>query len=84
MITRDEFDTLPPREKAYTLFDLGDEIDSRTENDATIKLYMVGDFFVELWFSGSPVKIVNLLSLSEDEVIEKYFSRIDISGVFNL
>ncbi len=82
MITRTEFDVLPPVEKAHTLFEFGDELHIRDEGDFRIKLYLISDFFVELWYSTKKVQISKLLSLSEEEVIDIYEEAIDISSAF--
>lgn len=82
MITRTEFDDLTALEKAYALFEEGDELDTRQEGDFRIKLYLVSDFFVELWVGDNNAHDSKLLSLSEDEVLRIYDERIDISPVF--
>ncbi len=82
MITRTEFDVLPPVEKAHTLFELGDELDVREENGYRIKLYVIADFFVELWYTTKKTRIGKLVSLSEEDVIDLYLDRIDISYLF--
>lgn len=79
MITRTEFDVLPTVEKAYTLFELGDELDVREVGDFRIKLYLISDFFVELWFGSSNVQLTKLISLSEEDVVDIYGDSIDIS-----
>jgi hypothetical protein len=81
VITRTEFDVLPTVEKAYTLFELGDELDVREEGDFRIKLYLISDFFVELWFGKSNEQSTKLISLSEDDVLNIYGERIDISQI---
>jgi hypothetical protein len=82
VITRTEFDFLPPVEKAHTLFEFGDELDVRNDGDFRIKLYLIADFFVELWYSTNKVQISKLVSLSEEDVIDIYSDRIDISGLW--
>jgi hypothetical protein len=82
MISRTEFDVLPPVEKAHTLFEFGDELEVREEGDFRIKLYLISDFFVELWYSTFKPQIAKLVSLSDDDVAEIYSDRIDISDVF--
>jgi hypothetical protein len=82
MISRTEFDVLPPVEKAHTLFEFGDELEVREEGDFRIKLYLISDFFVELWYSNIKPQIAKLVSLSDDDVAEIYSDRIDISDVF--
>ncbi len=82
MITRTEFDVLPTVEKVYTLFDLGDELDVREDRGYRIKLYLISDFFVELWFGIKHPEDTQMISLSEEEVMEVYSERIDISQGF--
>ena len=82
MITRDEFDTLPPVEKAHTIFEFGEEMAQRTFGEFRIKLYNVWDFYVELWYSTKRVQISKLESLSTEDVMEFYGDEIDISDVF--
>ena len=82
MITRTEFDVLPPVEKAHTLFEFGDELQVRDDGDFRIKLYLIGDFFVELWYSTKKVQINKLVSLSEEDVMDIYLDLIDITDLF--
>jgi hypothetical protein len=82
MITRDEFDTLPAVEKVHTVFEFGEELDQREYNDFRIRLYLVWDFYVELWYNSKKVQIGKLVSLSPEEVMDLYGDNIDISGVF--
>lgn len=84
MITRTEFDFLPVVEKAHTVFEFGEELARRSEKDFRIKLYLVSDFFVELWYLANNSRIAKLESLSIDEVAEIYSEHIDISDVFSL
>jgi hypothetical protein len=82
MITRTEFDFLPPVEKANTVFEFGEELNVREYGGFKIKLYLVWDFYVELWYYTPRHQISKLASLSADDVIDIYGDNIDISDVF--
>ena len=83
MITRTEFDFLPAVEKAHTVFEFGEELDNRIHEEFKIKLYLVSDFYVELWYNIKNVRITKLESLSEEEVVDLYGEDIDISGALS-
>jgi hypothetical protein len=82
VITRTEFDFLPAVEKAHTVFEFGEELDNREYEEFRIKLYMVSDFYVELWYSLKNIRISKLESLSLDEVVDFYGDDINISDAF--
>jgi len=83
MITRDKFDVLPAVEKVHTVFEFGEEIDRRVNGDLRIKLYLVNDFYVELFYNATRLQIGRMISLSLEEVAELYNDHIDISDVFS-
>lgn len=82
MISRTEFDFLPAVEKVNTVFELGEELEVRSYEGFQIKLYSLGDFFVELWYSTRQHRISKLVSLSLDETIDLYGDSIDISDLW--
>jgi hypothetical protein len=82
MITRTEFDFLPVTDKAQTVFEFGEELEVREYGGFRIKLYLVWDFYVELWVSTRRHQISKLVSLGLDDVIDLYGEDIDISDVF--
>jgi hypothetical protein len=84
MITRTEFDFLPAVEKAHNVFEFGEELDIREDGGFQIKLYLVWDFYVELWYNTRRHQISKLTSLSSDEVIDIYGDNINISDVFSV
>lgn len=83
MITRTAFDVMTVLEKVNLLFDEGDELETRIQGDYRIILYLVADFFVELRISQSMSQPNILTSLSEGQVLERYYDRIDISDALN-
>jgi hypothetical protein len=83
MITRDKFDTLPAVEKVHTVFEFGEEIDHRVNGDFRMKLYLINDFYVELYYNATRLQIGKMISISTEEVVELYYDQIDISDVFS-
>jgi hypothetical protein len=79
MITRTAFDVLLPVEKIHTVLEFGEELDNHTESDFHVKLYVISDFFVELWYQRTSIRLTRLVTLSSDEVADLYADTIDIS-----
>jgi hypothetical protein len=82
MISRDEFDVLPAAEKVHIVFEYGETMDQREYAEFRMKLYLIGDFYAELWINSDNHQIGNLISLSPDEVLDLYGDYIDISDVY--
>lgn len=69
-------------EKVCHLFNSGEELLSRENTGFTISLYLLEDFFVEVWYSSNHKMIERIEVTSNDEVLENYDQSIDLSSLF--
>lgn len=82
-ITKEQFQTLSMVEQAQYVLDSGEELTARIYMYYAIKLFVVNDFFVELWYHQTGNHIGKIRILEEDAVIGIYGDNIDISGALN-
>ena len=82
-MNQDEFDLLPLPEKAALVLDKGKELMNRIFLFYNIKLYMLSDFYVEIWYKQTTNKIDKLVVVELDEVAHFYESQINIQDIFS-
>ena len=82
-ITKEQYMTLPMAKQATHALESGEEMAGRIYMYYTIKLYLVNDFFVELWYHQTGNHIGKIRVIEEDEVIHFYGDKIDISGALH-
>lgn len=82
MISKQEFHNLPLMERAAAVLEHGVELISRIHVFYIVKLYCMGDFYVELWYRQNGNKIDKLEIVDLEDVIHYYEKEIDISDVF--
>lgn len=75
------FEKATLKEKVYIVLEQGREISSRQFLYYNIKLYMLGDFFAEIWYIPSSNKIDKVETLVLDEVLHIYRNDFDISSL---
>ena len=76
-----QFNVLTENEKTALVWNGGDFVGDRKENNLTISLYQVQSFYVEVFYSGKENKISRLRSFSSINQLEPYLNNIDISGI---
>ena len=76
-----QFNVLTENEKTAIVWNEGDVVGDRKENNFSILLYQVQSFYVEVFYSGNENKISKLRSFSSIEQLESYLGKIDISGL---
>ena len=69
------------KEKVYIVLEQGREISARQFLYYHIKLYMLHDFFAEIWYIPSSNKIDKVETLILDEVLHIYRNQFDISSL---
>ncbi len=74
-----EFANIPLQEKAYIVFEHGNEVASRQFLYFNIKLYALFGFFAEVWYVPKYNKIDKVELLSADEILSLYKNEFDIS-----
>ena len=77
-----QFNVLTENEKTTIVWNEGDVVGDRKENNFSILLYQVWSFYVELYYNGQENKISKLRSFSSIEQLEPYLGKIDISELF--
>lgn len=82
MITKEQFASLSLLERAAVVLENGIELIDRIYMSYIIKLYRVGNFYVELWYRQNGNKIDKLDIVEWDEVVHHYMKVIDISDLF--
>lgn len=69
-------------EKVCHLFNSGEELLSRENPGFKISLYLIEDFFVEIWYSSQQKTIERIEVTTKDEVLKNYDKNIDLSNLF--
>jgi len=72
------FNELPKNEQVYTLFHDGKELFSRSEKKYIIKLFVVFEQFVEIWYNSDKNIIEKIESVSDRELYRNYGDNINL------
>lgn len=81
-MTADQFKHLTSLQQMEVLFDQGRELMSRIFVFYNIRLFALGDFFVEVWYRQTTNKIDRIVVLGIDSVIDLYESQIKLSDLY--
>lgn len=81
MISKQEFYDLPLLERAAAVLEHGKELISRIYVFYIVKLYCMGDFYVEMWYKQNGNRIDKLEVVDLEDVIHYYEKEIDISDL---
>ena len=71
-ITNSSFQNLTKTEQVVMVINSGKELMTREEEGYIIRLYLLSDIFVELWFELNTKKIVRVESTDKDSIIKSY------------
>lgn len=82
MITKQEFYDLSLMERAAAVLEHGKELISRIYVCYVVKLYCMGDYYVELWYQQNGKKIDKLEIVDLEDVIHHYEKEIDLGDVY--
>ncbi|MBK7172739.1 MAG: hypothetical protein IPH84_05810 [Bacteroidales bacterium] len=77
-----QFNQLTSIEKVNTLFDRGKELSSRIYIYYNIKLFVLFDFFVEIWYQQSSNRIERIVILKLEDVLDIYEKDIRIGDLY--
>lgn len=80
-MNQSSFEKATLKEKVYIVLEQGREISSRQFLYYNIKLYMLHDFFAEIWYIPSSNKFDKVETLILDEVLSIYRNDFDISSL---
>jgi len=78
----EEFMRLPQRDQLGYTLEAGRELMHRIYLYYIVKLYLVEDFYIELWYRMNQNLIDKILVVDLDDVIHLYEKEIDISDLF--
>lgn len=78
----EDFTAMTKTEKVGYLFNSGREILSRKSSGFIISLYLLEDFFVEIWYTSPNKMIENIEVTTNEEVLKHYDKKIDLSKLF--
>lgn len=82
MLSINDFSNFSLQKKLLTIFNEAKEIGSRKFGDFFIKLYLLENIFVEIWYLKEENKIDKVLITSFDKAVIDYSINIDISDIF--
>ena len=87
MISPYQFNLLTHDEKSFLIFNEGNFIDDRTENDLTILLYKLFAFYVEVFYQAGIDDIQTIRTFSDNSVLKPYLEKVkylevSLSGAF--
>jgi hypothetical protein len=84
MMTIEDFVKLPKNEQVYKLFHDGREIFVRKQLNQIIKLFLIDNLFVEIWYCSPKNIIEKITVIDEDELINLYEKEINIKELINI
>ncbi|HSW68138.1 MAG TPA: hypothetical protein VLH16_06135 [Bacteroidales bacterium] len=82
-ISKEDFMNLSVLERAALVLEFGGDLMQRTYLCHHIRLYAVGDFYVELWYRYPANKIDRLEVVELNDVLPYYEKDINISNLFD-
>lgn len=81
-IRMEDFAKMNKTEKVSNLLKGGRELMCREENGFVISLYLLTDFFVEVWYRSPSKKIDRIEVSTNEEVLANYEEEIDLTDLF--
>lgn len=82
MLSSDDFKQLPVEQQVNTLLSQGIELMDRIYIYYVIKLYILGNFYVEIWYQQTTNRIDRVTVVQLNDVLHLYESQINISNLF--
>lgn len=81
-MTPEEFAQLPVEEKVSMVLSNGQELLDRIYIYYTVKLYLLNDLYIEIWYQQITRKIDKIKLIDIEDVIHLYENQINISDLF--
>lgn len=81
-MTIQEFSSLPVQEQVSVVLSNGTELLDRIYVYYVVRLYHIGDLYVEIWYQQLSNRIDKVQVVEIDDVIHLYESQINISDLF--
>jgi hypothetical protein len=82
-ITLKEFEGLSDNEKSEALWEYGEIIDHRFENEFRIMLYQISNFYCEVVYDDTNEELVEYRAFDSTVLLSPYLNAIDISGIID-
>lgn len=73
-----EFSILSEEEQYNAIWSLGVHVDSYINNNVAINLYVISDFYSEVYYDRNTNKILYKKTFKQGERLDKYLDRIKI------
>ena len=83
IITLEQFLRLTSIQQVELIFDQGKEVGSRIYLFYNIRLYLLFDFFIEVWYMQTTNRIENIIHLETSDVLDIYEKQIRLDNLFN-
>ena len=84
MLNIEDFNRLPKNEQVYKLFHEGKEVFVRKQSQRNVKLFILENLFVEIWYCPHKNIIENITVIDETELINLYEKEINIKELINI
>jgi hypothetical protein len=82
-MTQEQFRRLTSIQQVELIFDQGNEIGSRIYIFYNIRLFLLFDFFVEIWYIQTTNRIDRIVILSITDVLDIYERDIQLGKLFD-
>ncbi len=82
MLTADEFQRMSVQDQLTTVLGEGTELLERIFLDNIVKLYLLGNLYIEIWYQQTTNRIKKVDVVELNDVIHQYENRINISDLF--
>lgn len=73
-----DFTLLPEDEQYNTVWNIGTHVDTHINKNIAINLYVINDFFVEVYYDIKANKILYKKTFKQGELLDKYLDKIRI------
>jgi len=73
-----EFSILTEEEQYNIVWSLGSHVDTHINNNIAINLYVINDFYVEVYYNSVSNKILYKKHFKQGELLDKYLVKIKI------
>jgi hypothetical protein len=73
-----EFSVLTEEEQYNSIWSLGSHVDTYISNNIAINLYVINDFYVEVYYDSVSNKILYKKHFKQGELLDKYLNKIKL------
>lgn len=80
----EDFSKLPKNEQVYKLFNEGKEVFVRKQSQRIVKLFLIEDLFVEIWYCSQKNIIENIIVVDEEDFFNLYGKEINIKELIDI